>query len=68
MCGSKFQVYGPTAAYIPIIVGVMAAYGKLLDRTFRAAVTSFIAAANSYVLLSRRLPISPSVLDVISAG
>ena len=26
--GSKFQVYGPTAAYIPIIVGVMAAYGN----------------------------------------
>ena len=26
--GSKFQVYGPTAAYIPIIVGIMAAYGN----------------------------------------
>lgn len=26
--GSKYQVYGPTAAYIPIIVGVMAAYGN----------------------------------------
>jgi MFS superfamily sulfate permease-like transporter len=26
--GSKFQVYGPTAAYIPIIVGIMATYGS----------------------------------------
>lgn len=26
--GSKYQVYGPTAAYIPIIVGIMAAYGN----------------------------------------
>jgi MFS superfamily sulfate permease-like transporter len=25
--GSKYQVYGPTAAYIPIIAGVMAKYG-----------------------------------------
>jgi SulP family sulfate permease len=25
--GSKFQVYGPTAAYIPIIAGIMVAYG-----------------------------------------
>ena len=25
--GSKFQVYGPTAAYIPIIAGVMVKYG-----------------------------------------
>lgn len=26
--GSKYQVYGPTAAYIPIIAGVMATYGS----------------------------------------
>lgn len=26
--GSKFQVYGPTAAYIPILVAVMTIYGK----------------------------------------
>jgi SulP family sulfate permease len=25
--GSKYQVYGPTAAYIPIIFGIMVAYG-----------------------------------------
>jgi MFS superfamily sulfate permease-like transporter len=25
--GSKYQVYGPTAAYIPIIAGIMATYG-----------------------------------------
>ncbi len=25
--GSKYQVYGPTAAFIPVIAGVMAAYG-----------------------------------------
>lgn len=26
--GSKYQVYGPTAAYIPVIAGVMATYGS----------------------------------------
>jgi MFS superfamily sulfate permease-like transporter len=26
--GSKYQVYGPTAAYIPIILGIMATYGN----------------------------------------
>jgi MFS superfamily sulfate permease-like transporter len=26
--GSKYQVYGPTAAYIPIIAGIMATYGS----------------------------------------
>lgn len=26
--GSKYQVYGPTAAYIPIILGVMTTYGS----------------------------------------
>jgi len=26
--GSKYQVYGPTAAYIPIIAGIMARYGN----------------------------------------
>ncbi len=26
--GSKYQVYGPTAAYIPIIFGIMAIYGN----------------------------------------
>lgn len=32
--GSKYQVYGPTAAYIPIIAGVMAAYaGASTDAT-----------------------------------
>jgi MFS superfamily sulfate permease-like transporter len=25
--GSKYQVYGPTAAFIPVIAGIMAAYG-----------------------------------------
>ncbi len=26
--GSKYQVYGPTAAYIPVIFGIMATYGN----------------------------------------
>src|SRR5215216_1831910 len=26
--GSKYQVYGPTAAYIPVILGIMATYGN----------------------------------------
>ena len=26
--GSKYQVYGPTAAYIPVIAGIMAKYGQ----------------------------------------
>ena len=34
--GSKYQVYGPTAAFIPIVAGVMAAFGdpgqERLDR------------------------------------
>src|SRR5512145_2333744 len=26
--GSKYQVYGPTAAFIPIILGIMVTYGN----------------------------------------
>ena len=26
--GSKYQVYGPTAAFIPVIAGLMAKYGE----------------------------------------
>src|SRR6186713_152867 len=26
--GSKYQVYGPTAAFIPVIAGLMAVYGS----------------------------------------
>src|SRR5688572_28189451 len=29
--GSKYQVYGPTAAFIPVIAGVMVAYGAKPD-------------------------------------
>ncbi|HJZ57869.1 MAG TPA: SulP family inorganic anion transporter [Gemmataceae bacterium] len=33
--GSKYQVYGPTAAFIPVIAGVMAVYGSTPE-TYRA--------------------------------
>ncbi len=32
--GSKYQVYGPTAAFIPIIAGLMAKYGEAGGGTF----------------------------------
>jgi sulfate permease, SulP family len=31
--GSKYQVYGPTAAFIPVIAGLMAKYGEAGGRT-----------------------------------
>ncbi|HMP17377.1 MAG TPA: SulP family inorganic anion transporter, partial [Gemmatales bacterium] len=34
--GSKYQVYGPTAAFIPVIAGVMAKYGESGGGTFAA--------------------------------
>jgi MFS superfamily sulfate permease-like transporter len=35
--GSKYQVYGPTAAFIPIIAGLMAKYGAANGGSFAAA-------------------------------
>lgn len=35
--GSKYQVYGPTAAFIPIIAGLMAKYGEAGGGTFSQA-------------------------------
>lgn len=33
--GSKYQVYGPTAAFIPVIAGLMAKYGEAGGGTFQ---------------------------------
>lgn len=35
--GSKYQVYGPTAAFIPIIAGLMSKYGEQNGGSFAAA-------------------------------
>lgn len=35
--GSKYQVYGPTAAFIPVIAGLMAKYGEANGGTFASA-------------------------------
>jgi sulfate permease, SulP family len=35
--GSKYQVYGPTAAFIPLIAGLMAKYGEAGGGTFAQA-------------------------------
>jgi len=35
--GSKYQVYGPTAAFIPVIAGLFAKYGPEAGGTFEAA-------------------------------
>jgi len=35
--GSKYQVYGPTAAFIPVIAGLMAKYGEASGGTFDQA-------------------------------
>lgn len=35
--GSKYQVYGPTAAFIPVIAGLMAKYGEAGGGTFHGA-------------------------------
>jgi len=34
--GSKYQVYGPTAAFIPVIAGLMAKYGEAGGGTFES--------------------------------
>lgn len=35
--GSKYQVYGPTAAFIPVIAGLMTKYGEASGGTFKEA-------------------------------
>lgn len=35
--GSKYQVYGPTAAFIPVIAGLIAKYGPASGGTFESA-------------------------------
>jgi SulP family sulfate permease len=35
--GSKYQVYGPTAAFIPVIAGLFAKYGTTAGGSFEAA-------------------------------
>lgn len=35
--GSKYQVYGPTAAFIPVIAGLIASYGEDAGGTFEQA-------------------------------
>lgn len=35
--GSKYQVYGPTAAFIPVIAGIMAKYGEANGGSFAQA-------------------------------
>jgi MFS superfamily sulfate permease-like transporter len=42
--GSKYQVYGPTAAFIPVIAGVMAVYGSTPE-TYRAGHGFLVLAA-----------------------
>ncbi len=35
--GSKYQVYGPTAAFIPVVAGLMAKYGEANGGSFESA-------------------------------
>jgi MFS superfamily sulfate permease-like transporter len=42
--GSKYQVYGPTAAFIPVVAGVMAAYGSTPE-TYQAGHAFLVLAA-----------------------
>lgn len=35
--GSKYQVYGPTAAFIPVVAGLMSKYGTASGGTFESA-------------------------------
>lgn len=35
--GSKYQVYGPTAAFIPVVAGLMAKYGEASGGSFESA-------------------------------
>jgi MFS superfamily sulfate permease-like transporter len=46
--GSKYQVYGPTAAYIPIILGIMATYGNAAMPSAPATQAEFAAVAESH--------------------
>lgn len=53
--GSKYQVYGPTAAFIPVIAGLMAKYGEAGGGTFEQGhgflvLVSLIAGATLMVM------------------
>lgn len=43
--GSKYQVYGPTAAFIPVLAGVMLKYGPANGGSFEAAHGFLVAAS-----------------------
>ena len=45
--GSKYQVYGPTAAFIPVVAGLMAKYGEAGGRGGGGAARSTKATASS---------------------
>lgn len=59
--GSKYQVYGPTAAFIPLIAGLMAKYGE-------AAGGSFSQAHGFLVLVSMIAGVVLMILGVFGMG
>ena len=56
--GSKYQVYGPTAAFIPIIAGIMAAYDiqMLIMASMAAGVVLIIMGLSRLGQLSSKVP------------
>ena len=56
--GSKYQVYGPTAAFIPIIAGIMAAYDvqMLILASLAAGVVLMLMGISRLGRLSSRVP------------
>jgi sulfate permease, SulP family len=58
--GSKYQVYGPTAAYIPVIGGIMATYGHgfLVFASILAGILLMIAGVARMGRLVARVPYS----------
>lgn len=50
--GSKYQVYGPTAAFIPVIAGIMAAYGTADAGSSSALVTTVYEQGHGFLVLT----------------
>ncbi|MFY7953463.1 MAG: SulP family inorganic anion transporter, partial [Armatimonadaceae bacterium] len=50
--GSKYQVYGPTAAFIPVVAGLMVKYGQAGEGADAAAVAAKFAEGHGFLVLA----------------
>ena len=50
--GSKYQVYGPTAAFIPVVAGLMVKYGQAGEGADAAAAAAKFAEGHGFLVLA----------------